>query len=482
MGTDTAQTQRFCSKCGQATVAAQCPHDGAPTFTRGSGDGVVSLKLKPGDAIAHKYKVVKQLGKGGFGAVYQAEHTTTGQQVAVKILALDPDDGDDSVVARFLQEAQITGKLRHPNTVRVFDFGQTDDSALFMVLELLNGPTLEKVLKDQAKNDAVMSERQACNIAIPVLRSLTEAHDAGLVHRDLKPLNIMLADSGDDDPVVKVLDFGIARKQDSDLTGAGKALGTPAYMSPEQCKGGDIDGRSDVYSLGCILFRCVTGQLPFHTDNQLALLQAHILQAPPPVKSLAKTKLSDGFAAVVDRALVKDPRARFESARAMRQELEAVLGGAWGGTPVRPLPAMSEAESAETAAVDTGQLAAATGRGAKAASTPDAATVATDVAVERAQAARAVSGPQAAVVYAGATPAAVATPAAAAPAPATAMLDAAATQAVAAAAVQGATLAMPAAAAAPAKSKMGLWIGVAVAAAIAVTIAVLATGGSKPPA
>lgn len=360
MPTPMTNAQRYCSKCSLPTVLVNCPHDGAPTFTRGAGDGIASLKLAVGAVIADKYKVVKQLGKGGFGAVYQAEHATTGQQVAIKVLALDPDDGDESVVARFLQEAQVTGKLKHPNTVRVFDFGQTTDSSLFMVLELLNGPTLEQVLKDNAKAGQSMSERQACTVAIAVLRSLTEAHEAGLVHRDLKPLNIMLADSGDDEPVVKVLDFGIARKQDSDLTGAGKALGTPAYMSPEQCRGGQLDGRSDLYAVGVILFRCVTGELPFQHDNQLALLQAQIMTPPPPVASRAKSALSPGFAAVVDRALVKEPTARFESARVMRLELEAVIGGAWGGTPMRSLTAVTEVETADTAAVDTGQLAAAT--------------------------------------------------------------------------------------------------------------------------
>ena len=336
-----------------ATTAAHCPVDGAPTFARDASAASV-LQMTPGKVVAGKYRIERRLGRGGFGAVYSAEQLTTGQRVAVKVQIADPDDTDHSVIQRFLQEAQVTARLKHPNTVRVFDFGQTDEGALFMVLELLDGPTLEQVLKDNASAGRTMGEREALTIALPILRSLAEAHDAQLVHRDLKPLNIMLANSGDDEPVVKVLDFGIARTHDSALTGQGKALGTPTYMSPEQCKGTAVDGRSDLYALGVVLFRCVAGRPPFVNENPMALLQSHISEAPPDVRQFSRTQLSNEFVACLDRALAKAPAQRFESARTMRQALESVLGGAWGGTPMRPLPAQED-EPAETRQVDVGE-------------------------------------------------------------------------------------------------------------------------------
>ena len=332
---------RYCPKCGKNTSASTCPDDDAPTFAR-DGSSAGALNYEAGKIVTGKYKIGQRLGRGGFGAVYSAENMTTSHNVAIKVLAIDPDDTDDSMIQRFLQEAQVTAKLKHPNTIRVFDFGQTDEGALFMVMEMLNGPTLEKLLKDNEVNGSTMTERETLNLAIPILRSLAEAHDHALVHRDLKPLNIMLTDASDDERIVKVLDFGIARKQDSQLTGTGKALGTPAYMSPEQCRGGNLDGRSDLYALGTIMFRCVTGRLPFAADNQLALLYAQINDRAPDVRSLTKQTLSVGFVASLQRALEKDPRSRFENAKAMRQELESVLGGAWAGTPVHPMAALDD--------------------------------------------------------------------------------------------------------------------------------------------
>lgn len=350
MPSSSTPNTRYCPKCGKNTTASACPDDGAPTFAR-DGSSAGALAYEAGKIVTGKYKIGKRLGRGGFGAVYAAENMTTSHNVAIKVLAIDPDDTDDSMIQRFLQEAQVTAKLKHANTIRVFDFGQTDEGALFMVMEMLNGPTLEQLLKDNERNGTTMTERETLNLAIPILRSLAEAHDNQLVHRDLKPLNIMLTDASDDERVVKVLDFGIARKQDSQLTGTGKALGTPAYMSPEQCKGGNLDGRSDLYALGTIMFRCVTGRLPFVRDNQLALLQAQINEMAPDVRECTKQMLSDGFVLCLERVLQKDPRSRFENAKAMRQELESILGGAWAGTPVHAIDALDEAPS-ETQVVE----------------------------------------------------------------------------------------------------------------------------------
>ncbi len=327
-----ATENRYCPKCGLATNALLCANDGTSTLHSAAMDAS-ALQFRPGDVLAGRYRLIRTLGRGGFGAVYAAEHTSTGQQIAIKILAVEPGAAEEDAGKRFFQEARITSQLRHPNTVRLFDFGQSESGALFMALELIQGPTLERVLRDLALNGKTMAENDALDMAIAVLRSLAEAHTAELVHRDLKPANIMFADVPGEDPVVKVLDFGIARAKDSSLTGGGTVLGTPAYMSPEQCRGAALDGRSDLYSLAIILFRCVTGRVPFSDPSPLSVMYQHEAAEVPDLRALTAEPLSDGFIECVLHALAKRPAERFPDARSMRLALEAVRGGAWAGTP-----------------------------------------------------------------------------------------------------------------------------------------------------
>ena len=205
-----------------------------------------------GDVIERRYKLERQLARGGFGVVWSARHLRTNQQVAIKLL-----DGDRAAlrpgsVDRFLREARITAALRHPNTVRVFDVGGDDasrDDPLYLVMEHLRGSTLEDVLFALSTRDIAMSEAAAIDIAMPVLGSLAEAHAAGLVHRDLKPGNIMLSEVVGASPVVKVLDFGCIYMRGSQLTVDGNVFGTPGYMSPEQIRGEPVDARSDLFAL-----------------------------------------------------------------------------------------------------------------------------------------------------------------------------------------------------------------------------------------
>jgi len=305
------------------------------------------LSYRPGDEVAARYRITGILGKGGFGAVYAAEHTGTQQRVAVKMLTVDPEETDDDIVKRFVREARITAQLKSYNTVRVFDVGQDDDGPFFMAMEMLKGPDLYKVLKKHRKAGRVVAEKQAVTIALQILKSLGEAHRAGLVHRDLKPANVILADMGEDEPVVKVLDFGIARTEDSSLTAQGKALGTPAYMSPEQCKGQELDGRSDLYALGCILYECLTGHRPYEARESWALMQMHLAE-PPPDPRQRQPKVGAGVAACVLKAMAKDREQRFTDAKEMRHALQSALGGAWALTPATPL----EAAEVETVALD----------------------------------------------------------------------------------------------------------------------------------
>jgi len=280
--------------------------------------------IHEGDIVEGRYRITGVLGRGGYGAVYSAEHTGTKQKVAIKMLMGGGEGHDEGEIRRFYREAQVTANLRHPNTVRVFDVGQTQDQALFIAMELLHGPTLEKVLRNHASEGRVATEAEAIDVGIAVLKSLSEAHGQGLVHRDLKPANIMITEV-DGERIIKVLDFGIARPQESSLTETGSSLGTPGYMSPEQCRADPIDGRSDLYSLGVILYRCVAGKLPFVHSNPMTLMFMHISHPPPDLAAAAQTPLTQGFLRCVQRALAKDPAERFQSARDMRLALE-VLG------------------------------------------------------------------------------------------------------------------------------------------------------------
>jgi serine/threonine-protein kinase len=270
----------MCPACGFETDAPTCPNDGRPTIeqSRLSGQGIVDPQLHR--VIADKFVIEERRGGGGFGAVYRARHKATGGFVAIKLMHLDRSD-DKAAIRRFYLEAQNTHKLSHPNTVRLSDFGQTEDGLLFQVMEFVDGITLADLLKKEWNLPVV----RVVHIIEQVLKSLGEAHSHQLVHRDIKPQNIMLIDQFGEPDFVKVLDFGISRSLDGAGANTQDPLGTPRYMAPEQWRAAQVDGRTDLYSTGCIFYEMLAGAAPFEPNGtgpevNAAYMLCHLSRPP----------------------------------------------------------------------------------------------------------------------------------------------------------------------------------------------------------
>lgn len=334
--------QRFCPICGLNTDAAACPDDRTPTVMVAQFSKHPKA-YQPGDVVAERFKITGSLGAGGFASVFSAEHIGTQQQVALKLMATELGPGGAVAVRRFFREAKVTATLQHPNTVRIFDVGQDSQGPLFMAMELLAGRTLYAELRERITARNLFSEAEAIAIGTQVLDSLAEAHAHRLVHRDLKPANLMLRTDDDGKLRVKVLDFGIARTQDSSLTATGAAPGTPAFMSPEQCRGAEVDGRSDLYALGILLFACTVGRLPFEHRDPLRLLRMHLEEPPPDPRSLTDQPLSEGFVEVLLRSLAKAPADRFPNAASMKAALLAAAHGQPAGPDLPDPPLLGQA-------------------------------------------------------------------------------------------------------------------------------------------
>ncbi len=272
-----------------------------------------------GRELGGKFKIIERIARGGMGAVYRAEQASLGRACAIKVLRL-PEGGDVVEFSkRFFLEASIVAKLTHPNTVTVFDYGKSaDDGMLYLAMELLEGRTLLRAIRD----DGPLSRERALSVARQIARSLREAHGLGVVHRDVKPANIYLVRHGDEDDFVKVIDFGLVKEADEDLTQAGTFMGSPKYMAPEQIRGDATDGRADLYALGVVLFEMLTGKVPFDRGGNVQTLMAHVNEPPPrmlEVNPLAD--VDDATEALVARCLAKNPDDRFGS----MEELLAVL-------------------------------------------------------------------------------------------------------------------------------------------------------------
>ncbi|MGE0784352.1 MAG: serine/threonine-protein kinase [Sandaracinaceae bacterium] len=278
-----------------------------------------------GMRIAGKYRLDRILGEGGFGVVFAGVHEWTGRPIAAKVLDYSFASKEE-YVKRFLQEARVAAKLSHPNVVDVLDMGRDEDGTVYLVLELLRGQDLAAVLQRRP----VLSPERVASYLVPVMDALAEAHRNGIVHRDLKPANIFLSKDRHGRVVPKLLDFGIAKVVDEGLfkTRTGQIYGTPHYMSPEQAAGAaDLGPRADVWAMGVVLFRCLSGKLPYADDQDKTPLLLRVLsKAPPSLRALAPDQ-PEAIVRVVDKALCHEEAGRYPDMTALMTDFVAALRG-----------------------------------------------------------------------------------------------------------------------------------------------------------
>src|SRR5262245_27963935 len=317
---------RFCTQCGAALASTLAPT--APASGGAQSPAAISplsaTGALTGRTLDQKYYLESKLGVGGMGTVYRAGRLLIGDWVAVKILHQD-QMADPRAVERFRREAQIGARLKHPNVVTVYDFGVSREGLNYLVMDLAEGESLGSLIERQG----VLAETDAAEIIRQVCAALDEAHRQGVIHRDIKPQNIIVQIIPEG-LQVKVLDFGAAASLEvttSRLTRTGALVGTPDYMSPEHCLGEELDGRSDIYSLGIVLFEMLTGVVPFDSPIPTAIVVKHVNDPPPPPRTL-NPNISPAVEAATLRALEKRRDARPQTAGEMARELIAATAGA----------------------------------------------------------------------------------------------------------------------------------------------------------
>src|SRR5829696_4659423 len=309
-----------CPKCGveYPETTTLCPADGAALEK--DGDSLI------GTTLAGKYRIDERLNEGGMGTVYRGTHVLMDKTVAIKVLrpALA---ADEKIVARFSREARAASRISHPHALSVTDFGEDETGNVFLVMEFLSGKTLKAVIRD----DGPLPLPRVVDITRQIGDALNAAHAQGVVHRDLKSDNIMLVDTMTGDHA-KVLDFGIAKINepdgtvDTNLTAPNLVIGTPQYMSPEQCaQNGEIDARSDIYSLGVILYEMLVGHVPFSGDSPTIVMVKHLQEPVPSVRD-EREDLPDSVARVVARAMAKGRDDRYQNVAELVEDLSIASG------------------------------------------------------------------------------------------------------------------------------------------------------------
>jgi Serine/threonine protein kinase len=282
-----------------------------------------------GFAFKDRYKVTEEIGSGGMSRVYKAKDLKIGETVAVKVLHQhllnESSSKRKKPEKRFEQEFKATMALGHQNIVRVFDYGFTKEQLPFIVMEYLNGRSLEQLLRD----DGRLKQSQFLTVFYQTCSALSHAHVRGVIHRDVKPSNIMLVKTEQNVELVKLLDFGIAKVEpqgedtQQKLTQTGDVFGSPYYMSPEQCKGGILDARSDIYSLGCVMYQALIGKRPFEGDNAYKTIYMHVNVQPPPFAAVRMDiPIAQSMEAVVMKCLEKEPHMRYQTVQALSLDLQ----------------------------------------------------------------------------------------------------------------------------------------------------------------
>ncbi|MEE9384123.1 MAG: serine/threonine-protein kinase, partial [Nannocystaceae bacterium] len=290
-----------------------------------------------GHTLLDRYFVLSKLGEGGMGTVYLAEHTTIQKKFAIKVLSQEYAHKPD-LVERFLQEARAASMISQENVVEISDFGDTPDGSVFFVMEYLDGEDLAKTIK----REGYLSWDRVRPIMLQICGALQSAHEAGIIHRDMKPENCFRISRRRTDDFIKVLDFGIAKLSGQDDTGGkgltrtGMIFGTPEYMSPEQAQGTRPDIRVDVYALGVIMYELLTGRVPFTADTFMGILTKHMFEVPErPSKVAPQAEIPEHAEAIVLKAMQKDRGYRFQS---MQEMAEAIDAADAGGAPVAVVP------------------------------------------------------------------------------------------------------------------------------------------------
>jgi len=362
-GARNASNARFCDQCGLSlgqsfnatTLTISSPPVSVPMSTRTLGiastrppPAMSSVRTGPpalhelaidareladpliGVVVAERYRIKERIGRGGMGVVYRVEHARIGKLMALKLLTGELTR-DPQQVARFKREAQLVSRLSHPNTVQVFDFGASD-GLVYLAMEYLKGEDLGHLIRRLGP----LSVERTLKVVIQVCSSLSEAHAMGMVHRDLKPENIIVVQGAEEEDLVKVLDFGLAKLREggelSDVTSSGAIVGTPYYMSPEQIRGENVGPESDVYALGALTYACLTGSVVFDAQTPMGVLSKHLTELPEsPSRRFPALNIPGSLSQIVMATLEKDPKRRVRTVGDLQQSLISELEH--GGKP-----------------------------------------------------------------------------------------------------------------------------------------------------
>ena len=342
-GSDSAE-ELYCPSCDQSFQPGEPPL----SFCPDDGTRLVLLASDPliGVTLDGRFRIDKRLGAGGMGTVYRGTQTSIGREVAIKVIHSRLSQRTE-VVKRFLREAKLASRLNQPTTVTVIDFGQSEDGLLYLIMELLSGQTLAELIEAEAP----LPLGRAAAIAVQLCDALEQAHAISIVHRDLKPSNVVVLDGPRD--VIKVLDFGLAKSLADDsattITQSDAILGTPAYISPEAVLGRETDARSDLYSLGVILYEMIAGRLPFSAATANLMLTAHVSDPPRPLPP----EIDARARALIGQLLAKAPGDRPASAAEVRAGLEPLRSITTRAAPPPTFETLGGAETVAPGALET---------------------------------------------------------------------------------------------------------------------------------